>query len=415
MHRLITPLLFTTLVSCQIYDFEPVTPIAIAQTTQARTIVAKKLKPNVMMLVDKSGSMNQAINGAAPNCNNCLQGCPLTCPTRISELKTAMGQFLSQSATVARVGLTFFPSNSECGGSATVAVPLPAPVANDNDSAPLATNSMAVNAQIQGLSEGSDAGVLRIVGGTPTGASLNFLTSYSGLFQDDQRDDFVLLLTDGEPNCNSNNTLSCMANPPPPTNLCTLGPTGCTAGFCRAGYLDKDGTVAAITALRARNVRTIVVGFGTGFAGAQALDVLTAMGIAGGFERRCANDTDCGGTTQAPDRCVGLDGGTGSGLCENRFYAAANATDLGRALARIQDILGSGDPCAFPLEEAPSDDRFLAVIVNGQTTPKGASTWSLTRTAGRGTVQFVGPLCDRVKTSTTADPVAVEFRIVNTL
>ncbi len=48
-------------VACQTYDFEPVKPLAIAQTTQSKTITAQRLRPNVMMLLDKSGSMNGPI------------------------------------------------------------------------------------------------------------------------------------------------------------------------------------------------------------------------------------------------------------------------------------------------------------------------------------------------------------------
>jgi hypothetical protein len=39
---------------CQTYDFEPVEPLAVAQTTESRSIKARAPKPNLMLLVDTS-------------------------------------------------------------------------------------------------------------------------------------------------------------------------------------------------------------------------------------------------------------------------------------------------------------------------------------------------------------------------
>ncbi|MBM4780512.1 MAG: adventurous gliding motility lipoprotein CglB [Archangiaceae bacterium] len=405
MTRFILPaLLFAT--ACQVYDFEPVTPIAITQTTQTKNVVARNLKPNLMILVDKSGSMNSPLNPSSPACGGCSgSSCPATCPTRISELRTAMGQFLTTSSTVARMGLAFFPNEdaafqpSGCAPTRDIAVQLPAGSQNDTDTTPLTMNAGQVNMRIQSLGS-----TIPVTGGTPTAPSLSFLGSYAGLLDDkDNRQDFVLLLTDGLPNCNAANPLACNSAPPPPANLCTLG-ANCVGPYCRAGYLDKDGVVTAVQQLRSRNVSTIVVGFGADFAQPEALDVLNSMAGEGGFGRKCPNGTnqECGSN----NTCLP------SKYCQKQFYAAANATELAQALADIQNLIGNGDPCLFSLSDKPTDDRFLAVIINGQTTSKGPNTWSLLPS---GAVQFAGQLCDRVKTSTTAEPLKVEFRIVNTL
>jgi len=95
-------------VGCQTYDFEPVQPIAIAQTTASYSTIGRSLKPNMALLVDKSGSMNFAVNPSDPNCDvgtglpsNCGQTlappCPAACPTRWGDLKAAMTQFLSNN------------------------------------------------------------------------------------------------------------------------------------------------------------------------------------------------------------------------------------------------------------------------------------------------------------------------------
>lgn len=414
MTRFIFPaLLFAT--ACQVYDFEPVTPIAITQTTQTKNVVARNLKPNLMILVDKSGSMNAPLNAATPSCGTCSGStCPATCPTRISELRTAMGQFLTTSSTVARMGLAFFPnedaafSPAGCAPTRDIAVQLPAASTSDTDATPLTMNATQVNMRIQSLGS-----TIPVTGGTPTAPSLAFLGSYAPLLDDrDNRQDFVLLLTDGLPNCNPANPLSCSSMPPPPANLCTLG-ANCLGLYCRAGYLDKDGVVTSVKQLRSRNVNTIVVGFGADFASPEALDVLNSMAAEGGFGRKCKNGTnaECGSN----NICLPAPAGSPPDyvrFCQKQFYAAANATELAQALADIQNLIGNGDPCLFDLSDKPTDDRFLAVIINGQTTAKGPNTWSLLPSGG---VQFAGQLCDRVKTSTTAEPLKVEFRIVSTL
>jgi hypothetical protein len=409
-------LILSLVTACQTYEFQPVTPIAIAQTTQTTNVEAKTLKPNLMILVDKSGSMNDPVNESLPACkkpdgNSCSgSDCPASCPTRISDLKTAMGQFLTRASTVARMGLALFPDGQVCETTRKIEVRFPAPSNNDVDTSALVANATAVNQRIQSLGTQANPAV----GGTPTGGALSFLGQYEGLLDDrDYRQDFVLLLTDGLPNCNPNNPLSCNSMPPPPANLCTI-PRGCAgSNFCRTGYLDRDGVVTSVQQLRSRNIITIVVGFGAEFASPEALDVLNSMAAEGGFARKCKNGTDaeCG----TNNTCLPAPANPPKDYvrsCQKQFYAAANASELATALADIQNLLGTVDACNFPLADKPTDERFLAVIVNGQTIAKGPDTWSLLPS---NSIQFAGQLCERVKNSTTAEPLKVEFRIVSTL
>ncbi|MDX2011738.1 MAG: adventurous gliding motility lipoprotein CglB [Myxococcaceae bacterium] len=411
MKRLLSFAVLALAAACQTYDFEPVQPIAITQTTQSTKVVARRLKPNLMILVDKSGSMNNTIMPG------CMGG---GCATRVSELKMAMGNFLSTSASVARMGLAFFPredanfSPAGCRPTAEIDVELPPPAANDMDTMPLVMNATRVSGRIQAMGNS-----IPVAGGTPTAGSLSFLGGYAGLLDDrDNREDFVLLLTDGLPNCNSANPLGCSSMPPPTQNLCTLGtnPMGasnCIGQYCRAGFLDKDGVVSSVRALKSRNIRTIVVGFGADFASPEALDVLNAMAAEGGFARRCPNGTnaECGDATGTSNRCSSTTPAMNN-TCQKQFYAARSANELSQALLDIQNAIGDVDPCIYTLADRPVSERFLAVIINGTTTPSGPATWTLTQ---QGSVQFTGALCDRVKASTTADPLNVEFRIVNTL
>lgn len=392
---------------CQTYDFEPVEPLAIAQTTQSKTVTARQAKPNMMILLDKSGSMKFAADPTVAGCAGCekLQ-CTATCPrTRIVDLQSAMTGFLTGAgATVARVGLLPFPSNAVCNAGSVA--PFPAtgvelnPSMTDSD-ADLKAAASAVNAKI---------GAINPEGGTPTGASLTALGGYAPLHAAD-RSNFVLLLTDGAPNCNDAlNRVSCTCTrdktPQGSPPVMTCG--GATANEC----LDKSGVVDAVKALRANgDIKTIVVGFGAEAAASSgdAADVLSAAAIAGGMERKCDKGTDAECDSAVPPAPGSCDAATKK--CLVPYYKAADGAALTAALVKIGDLVGLGDPCAYKLNATPSDPKFLTVIIDGVSTTTGTETW----TYSAGTVTFVGALCTKLNSSTTTAPVKVEFRIVEGL
>lgn len=397
--------------ACQTYDFQRVTPLAVAQTTDKKIIASRGLKPNMMLLVDNSGSMMAPINAGAAGCpvgcGSSSNPCPGSCPTRVSEMKNAMGAFLQASGDIARLGVTVYPTDAQCGPSGTIDVALPAPTPNDDGTtAALTANAQQVNLRLQGLSP---------IGGTPTGASLSFLGDYAGLNDtEDKRDDFVLLLTDGLPNCNdTNKSQACTCDPAicgscaggvcaAQLTACKCTTSTCSGTYCAKGCLDRDGSIDVVTRLRTKGIRTIVVGFGADTAIGDGPDVLNGMAEAGGFARTCPNGTDaeCG----TGNRCLSTK------VCEKKFYQAANGAELTAALNNISGAI-AGNPCEFRLSSVPSDERFLAVIVDGQNVARGATTWDY----AAGTVTFLGDLCNRVVKSTTANPVDVEFRIVEQL
>jgi hypothetical protein len=394
---------------CQAYDFEPVVPLAISQQTQPQELYGRRLKPNLMFLIDKSGSMNFAANDAiapcTPGCNQSGQpACPAGCRTRLGELKSAMGTFLSTGGNLAWMGMAVFPtavagSNGvvdACGAtsSADIRVQL-APTQTDVPDELIATAN-AVNMQIQTLNVG---------GGTPTGDSLKFLGDYAPLADPDPkaaREDFIVLLTDGLPNCNSNNVNSCTGT----SCRCTLVPaTSCVpASFCTQGCLDKDNSAAQVTALRKKNIRTIVIGFGADTASGDGPDTLNEMAENGGFARKCENGTDaeCG----ANNTCD-----TATRLCSRKFYQATSAAELATVLADIGKAINPTTVCTVALTEIPRDPSLLAVIVDGKHEDPSPTTWIYSA----GEVTFTGLLCDRIKQSTSAAPVEVVFRIVNAL
>ncbi len=391
---------------CQTYEFQPLEPFAFAQKTQHVPVIGRTFRPNLMLLIDKSGSMNFAANDAispcTPGCNQSGKpACNAGCKTRLDELKTAIGTFLSTSGDLAWMGMAIFPtavagSNGvvdACGAtsSADIRVQL-APNQADNASELIATAS-AVNVEIQKLS---------VSGGTPTGDSLKFLGDYGPLSDPDPkviRQDFIVLLTDGLPNCNSNNPNTCTGA------SCRCTQASCTpASFCTQGCLDKDNSAAQVTALRKKDIRTIVVGFGADTAVGDGPDTLNEMAENGGFARSCQNGTDaeCGSNNTCD---------TATKLCARKFYQATSATELATALAEIADTIGKKNVCIVGLEETPKDESLLTVIVDGKHVDSSPDTWAYSA----GIVTFTGALCERFKQSTPAAPVDLIFRIGNAL
>lgn len=382
---------------CQTYDFEPVEPLALAQTTQKKSVAARKLKPDLMILLDKSGSMGFPINGSLPACQvsgaPCSGNCPANCPTRISEVRSSMNTLLTTNGAVFRTGLAIYPADNVCGPSNRIEVELSQ--SNDVD-AELSMASAQVNMRIQNLQVG---------GGTPTGDSLRFLNTYAPLANDD-REDFVLLLTDGLPNCNGglaseSTTCRCTfpkSTPNAPCSTTTPPPQSFVANQC----LDRDGSVRAVEELRKKNIKTIVVGFGADTAAGDGPDTLNAMAEAGGFARVCPNGTnaECGANNTCNNK-----------ICARKFYQAANAAELAQALKDIVDLLTGTDICLYTLDTLPSDPAFLTVLYDNQSLPQSNTTWAYEA----GKVRFLGQYCDKLKGSTTGSKVALEFRIVETL
>ena len=384
---------------CQTYDFEPVEPLAISQTTETRRIEARSRKPNLMLLVDTSGSMTDPVNPSLPACNpggvRCGDSRPCdtnVCPTRWSELQAAMQDFLSTSGTIARMGLATYPSDPSCGATTKIRISLPE--TDTDDDATLAANAEKVKNEILSIKNYSTTAPMP-QGGTPTSKSLQFV----GSAVETDRDDFVLLLTDGLPNCNEE-----FPTPHPNAGcFCTL--SDCTYAQ-KIGCLDTNASVAAVQALGAKQIKTIVIGFGADFnatteSGRRGAATLNGMAEAGEFPRTCAVDTDCG----AGDTCD-----KSKGLCGRRFYQASNRTELVSALRQIGEKVLVKDPCLLKFEagQAPSSQELVVVYVNGERLASGADTWNLTA-AG---ITFTGSTCERIKASTSANPVDIEVRAV---
>ena len=217
----------------------------------------------------------------------------------------------------------------------------------------------------------------------------------------------MLLLTDGLPNCNDANTnqlCSCGATcSAPQITSCACTTSTCTNALCAKGCLDQDNAVAKVKELRQKGIRTIVVGFGADLVGGAGPVVLNAMAREGGFARECPmmTDAECGGMAGS---CNAM-----TKQCTTSFFQAANGTELAAALRKISESF-QGDPCVFTLSARPSDARYLSVVIDGQSLAASPTTYSYDFNSNK--VTFLGALCTKLNTSTTQNPVSVEFRIV---
>jgi hypothetical protein len=392
--------------ACQTYDFEPVTPLAIAQKTDTKRVIATGLKPNLMLLVDRSGSMNLPVNPSSGTCTaNCGVGtsfCPAGCATRWTELQNAMNTFLGNPAPVARMGLTIFPSNNQCGASNRTRINISA---STNDAVTdLKNTADQINSVIQAI-QGNSSAAEKPEGGTPIGLSLRWVGDNVTFPESDAREDFILLLTDGAPNCNPANAATDQAS-----CRCTLASTAAcfppSQPMFKEGCLDDAGSTANVQALRQKNIKTIVVGFGADTATGDAFNALNDMASAGGFARACpsGNDSECGSNnTCLPTR-----------ECQKKYYAAANSTELSDALTLIAAGIDKA-PCEYRLDTQPSDNEFVSVFINGQRIEGGPTTWEYD--PSQGIINFIetGTVCPTLKAATPTQPADLEIRIVQAI
>jgi hypothetical protein len=126
--------------------------------------------PNVMLVVDRSGSMNDKTNCGTDDC-----------PSRWAALQS-LTPLLAPLAAGSRLGLTVFPApGTQCGSQQSILVPISDDLGADERIA----RALQVTAPW---------------GGTPLADALDYL-GQTGSIQDSDRENVVVLLTDGEPNC----------------------------------------------------------------------------------------------------------------------------------------------------------------------------------------------------------------------
>ncbi|MGA7742478.1 MAG: vWA domain-containing protein [Polyangia bacterium] len=183
---------------------------------------------DLLLVLDRSGSMNDDI---ASNSSCTGANAPANCTARWPTMTTALNQVLAASPAGVEWGLKFFTSPG--GGNCTV---------NPGVEVAVGPNTAAqIQAAIAGTSPGSQ---------TPTTAAINAAVAYYGTVTDG-RSHFILLATDGQPNCDP----------------------GTTSTVSDASVADAAGAIA--TAYSA-GIKTYVIGIGP------SAGNLTSFAAAGG-------------------------------------------------------------------------------------------------------------------------------------
>ncbi|MFL5304388.1 MAG: vWA domain-containing protein [Polyangia bacterium] len=191
-------------------------------------------KPDVLLIQDRSGSMNEDENGVA-----CNRGCV---NSKWSYLTTAVNHVVVSNEGSVNWGLKYFPDDNACGASMPPAVAV----------GPM--NAATVAASIAATAPGGD---------TPTRDAITTGAAYL-LSLADGNPKFIVLATDGLPNC----PVGCAAMSRP-TNMCTQ----------TDNPIEDAAVEAAIDGAVGQGIKTFVIGIGNV---ATAESTLNALAIAGG-------------------------------------------------------------------------------------------------------------------------------------
>ncbi len=334
------------LASCQHYEADPVTPVSIGAVSEPHLIQGARTPPYVMLVIDQSGSMSQEVSGATSKLDD------------VKDKFAGASGFLVSAGAGAVFGLIQFPTGKVCDPGAVVR-----PVGSATDDIRQSINAAVAQ------------------GGTPTAASLQaVLTDAKMSTPEAGRDRFVMLLTDGAPNCNAS------------LNASTCTSTGGTCNPQSECCLDDDATIQQVTALANQGIKTFVIGFGneTGDKSSQAYDVLNRAAAAGGLSK-----------SQDP-----------------KFYQANNRDDLAAALAAFGNVILT---CNYTLAEAPKDLSLLEVAFvytnDGNReevlSPPGTSSPDWTYDASSKQVTINASRCAEIESAPAG--LKVEFRYVTSL
>jgi len=299
-----------------------------------------KLPPDVLIVQDASGSMNQDPTNAT-----CQGGCGAM--SKWALMIPAINQVVMDTQAEVNWGLKLFADmGGQCGVNATtVAVNI------------AANNAAAVQMALMNRTDG--AGNVTNGSSTPTRAAMNAATTYlMARAAMTPNPKFIVLATDGQPNCPMSGQSSAD---------------------------DGPGAIAAVTAAKTAGFPTFVVGIAAGGTGAEM--TLNSMAVEGGYPQM-------GGTTQ--------------------YYGVSDTAGFS---AVLRTLVGMVTTCTFSVPPPPNDMTSRGNIeVNGKDA-NGNSTiipkddpnngWTYTD-ANMTSVILHGSACDSVMNGTFT-AVSIKF------
>ncbi len=313
-------------------------PVPVVET--CHDLDLERPTPQVLFAVDRSGSMDFSLNGIPRD--NPERG---DLPSRWEVMSRALTGSLRARAGRLEAGAIFFPelgpsSELGCGGAEFVSVE-PGP-----DTVSVIEQAFASSAPL---------------GGTPTGSVMRVAAEYLAN-PDPDTVPFVVLVTDGAPNCNPEPAVGppeCVCTSPN-TELCTNPDSENAELHC----LDDVQSIETIAGLVARGIPVYVVGITRQ---PTLTEVLNRMADAGGRPR------------------VG----------PRRFYDAQTEEQL---LEALDTITGSITNCAYSLR-APSDPSRVRVFIDETEIgrdPSHQNGWDFTAPDGS-VISLFGPACARAE------------------
>ncbi len=194
-------------------------------------------------------------------------------------------------------------------------------------------------------------------GATPTAAAIRRATTYLASREARGRARYIVLATDGAPNCNESIPLN--------ECICLQGMGGCNAGpNARRQCLDDRASIAAIGDARNLGIVTYVIGL-DGSIDAQFITVLDQMAIAGGRP------------LPTPPRYISIQ----------------SEVALSQSFAGIQRTVVQ---CSYVTPSRPDDPDEITVFLNGAPVPRDttrANGWDWTD-RDYGEITLFGATCD---------------------
>jgi hypothetical protein len=282
-----------------------------------RAVLPTRTTPDMLVVLDRSGSMAPGGNDRGTD--------------RWSGSVAAVTEVVERFEDRVSFGLMTFP-NAGAGG-------------RGGNTQQCAAGS--VNVPVGGDTSAAIASVLERMnpgGYTPTAATLEAVRGVIGetvVVDAVVPPKYVLLVTDGDPNCS--------------------GSWSSGSGFGQPDPEARQQTIAAIEALTELGVRTFVVGYQTADTGfAQQLDMMAAAG------------------------------GTG----ERQHRSVDSGDDLVSAFEEIADRAVS---CSYKLEKPVTDASYVLVTVNGKSRAFGSPADGWTLGPDMQTITLTGASCDAVQ------------------
>ena len=294
-----------------------------------------KLPPDILIVLDASGSMNE--DSANDSCSG---GCGAN--SKWAMLTPGLNQVVAQTDTTVNWGLKFFAdTDATCGVGNGVAVQV------GTGNAGAIANAIAGRTSANGgVTNGSR---------TPTRAAENAGAAYmAGLT--DQNPRFLLMATDGLPNCMPGNSDSAAD--------------------------DSAGAVTSVMNAAAMGLPTFVVGISTTGLGDTTL---SQMAVAGGYPR-----------AGAPS-----------------YYSVTTANEF---VSVLETLVGVAATCTFAVPEprnTDTDRAHIGVVINGVEIlrdPTHVNGWDYTST-GMTAVQVYGSNCNAIMNG-SATSVQIVFKCI---